>query len=54
MIMLMVFLELLKLKLVLKMILDSKKWKKMEQLFNRGKTKTSVEFLTAVNTEFSG
>ena len=35
------------------MILDSKKWKKMEQLFNRGKTKTSLGFLPSVNTEFS-
>ena len=35
------------------MILDSKKWNKMEQLFNRGKTKTSLGFLASVNTEFS-
>ena len=27
------------------MILDLKKWKQMEQLFNRGKTKTSLDFL---------
>ena len=42
-----------KLKSVLKMILDSKKWKKMEQLFNDGETKTSPGFLASVNTGFS-
>ena len=35
------------------MILDSKKWKKIEQLFQRGKTKTSLGFLASVNTKFS-
>ena len=35
------------------MILDSKKWKKMEELFNRGKIKISPGFLVLVNTEFS-
>ena len=35
------------------MILDSKKWKNMEELLNRGKTKTSPGFLASVNTEFS-
>ena len=35
------------------MILDSKKWKKMEELRNRGKAKTSPGFLVSVNTEFS-
>ena len=34
------------------MILDSKKWKKIEELFNRGKTKASPGFLASVNTEF--
>ena len=34
------------------MILDSKKWKKIEELFNRGKTKASPGFLAPVNTEF--
>ena len=34
------------------MILDSKKWKKIEELFNRGKTKVSPGFLASVNTEF--
>ena len=34
------------------MILDSKKWRNMEELFNRGKTKTSPGFLASVNTEF--
>ena len=53
MIMLMVFLNSVKLKSVLKMILDSKKWKWMKQLFNRGKTKTSLGFIASVNTEFS-
>ena len=33
------------------MILDSKKWKKMEELFNRGKTKASPGFLASVNTD---
>ena len=35
------------------MILDSKKWKNMEELLNGGKTKTSPGFLASVNTEFS-
>ena len=35
------------------MILNSDKWKKVEQLFNHGKTKTSLGFLALVNTEFS-
>ena len=35
------------------MILDSKKWKNMEELLNRGKTKTSPGFPASVNTEFS-
>ena len=35
------------------MILDSKKWKNMEELLNREKTKTSPGFLASVNTEFS-
>ena len=34
------------------MILDLKKWKKMEELFNRGKTKASPGFLASVNTGF--
>ena len=33
------------------MILDSKKWKKIEELFNRGKTKASPGFLASVNTD---
>ena len=49
----MLFRVCLKLKSVLKMILDSKKWKKMEELLNRKKTKTSPGFLASVNTEFS-
>ena len=35
------------------MILDSKKWKNMEELLNRGKTKTSPGFLASANDEFS-
>ena len=35
------------------MMLDSKKWKAMEELFNHGKTKASPGFLASVNTEFS-
>ena len=35
------------------MILNSEKWKKVEQLFNHWKMKTSLGFLTLVNTEFS-
>ena len=34
------------------MTLDSKKWKKMEELFNRGKAKASPGFLASVNTEY--
>ena len=43
----------LKLKSVLKIILDSKKWENMEELLNLGKTKTSPGFLASVNAEFS-
>ena len=35
------------------MTLDSKKSKKMEQLFNSGKTKTGLGFLASVNADFS-
>ena len=35
------------------MILDSKKWKNMEELLNHGKFKTLPGFLASINTEFS-
>ena len=35
------------------MILNPEKWKQVDQLFNRGKTKTSLGFFASVNTEFS-
>ena len=34
------------------MILDSEKWKKVEQIFNHGKMKTSLGFLASGYTKF--
>ena len=52
MIMMMVFLEFDQTKISLKMILDSEKWKKVEQLLHHGKMKTSLGFLASGYTEF--